>query len=78
MDNINTFITVGAIFKSGKINPKWFVWENRQYKIKTINYSWEDSQGLERVINFAVSDEANTYELAYNTKRTIWQLSKIN
>jgi hypothetical protein len=78
MDNLNTIIKVGAVFKGSTIIPKWFIWEGRKYNVKSIDYTWEDRQGEEKLVMFAVSDGTNTYELAYNTIRMNWTLEKIS
>ena len=75
--NINTIIKVGAVFKGGNIIPKWFIWNSRKYNVKSIDYTWEDRQGEEKIVYFSVSDGTNTYELAYNTVRMNWLLEKV-
>jgi hypothetical protein len=77
MENLNIIIKVGAVFKGSTIIPKWFIWEDRKYNVKSIDYTWEDRQGEEKQIMFAVSDGTNTYELVYNTIRMNWTLEKI-
>ncbi|MFC1540774.1 hypothetical protein ACFL4J_01910 [Candidatus Margulisiibacteriota bacterium] len=75
---INAIIKVGAVFKGSNIIPKWFVWEGRKYNVKSLDYSWSDQQGQEKIMRFSVSDGANTYELAYNTARMSWTLDKVS
>ncbi len=80
--NINAIIKVGAVFsaaggKGSNIIPKWFIWEGRKYSVKSIDYTWADRQGQEKIIRFSVSDGTNTYELAYNTVRMNWLLEKV-
>jgi hypothetical protein len=70
-------IKVGAIFKDSDIIPKWFIWEGRKYNVKSIDYTWNDRQGQEKIVRFSVSDGANTYELAYNTARMNWTLDNV-
>lgn len=70
-------IKVGVVFKNGQIIPKWFNWEARQYMIHSLNYTWQDWEGKEAVMFFAVTSGANTYELAYYTSQMTWQLSKV-
>ena len=70
-------IKVGAVFKGSTIIPKWFIWEGRKYNVKSIDYTWEDRQGEEKLVMFAVSDGTNTYELAYNAVRMNWTLGKV-
>jgi hypothetical protein len=69
-------IKVGAVFNGDKIEPKWFVWEERKYQVREINYYWLDRQGREKLHCFSVTDGTNNYELAYNTERTVWKLLK--
>jgi len=70
-------IKVGAVFKGSNIIPKWFAWEGRKYIIQSINYTWDDRQGQEKIVMFSVSDGTNSYELAYNSARMTWKLQKI-
>ena len=76
--DLNASVKTGVVFKNGQIIPKWFVWESRKYNITSINYTWEDKQGRERITRFSVSDDTNSYELAYNSTRTTWRLNKIS
>jgi hypothetical protein len=77
LKEINTTIKVGAIFKGDQVIPKWFQWEGRKYIIKEVNYNWKDRQGVEELHCFSVTDGINNYELAFNTKRMVWKLTKI-
>jgi hypothetical protein len=77
METLDETIKVGAVFKGGKIIPKWFIWEDREYRIKDINYFWMDRQGREKIQCFSVTDGANNYEISFNTERTLWKLNKI-
>lgn len=77
MEDLNTIIKVGAVFAGSTIVPKWFIWEGRKYNIKSVDYTWNDKQGQEKLFLFSVSDGANSYELAYNTVRLNWTLNKI-
>ena len=77
MKDLDSIIKVGAVFTGSTIVPKWFVWESRKYFVKSVDYTWNDKQGQEKLIMFAVSDGTNTYELAYNTVRLNWVLDKV-
>jgi hypothetical protein len=74
---LNQTIKVGAVFRGDQIIPKWFVWEKRKYNIKEINYHWKDSQGIEELYCFSVTDGINNYEISFNAKRMVWKLNKI-
>jgi hypothetical protein len=76
ISQVNKIIPVGVVFQGGRVIPKWFLYDNRKYEIKTVNYQWEDREGIENILMFSVSDDANTYELSFNLKRLIWKLEK--
>lgn len=76
LKELHQTIKVGAVFKGGKIIPKWFVWEGRKYEIKEINYTWQDRQGREKLHYFSVTDGVNNYELSFNTEQTVWKLEQ--
>ena len=73
---IDKIIKVGAVFKGGNIIPRWFDHNNRRYEIKEVNYQWDDWEGQEKLLLFAVSDGTNSYEIGFNTKRMVWKLNK--
>jgi hypothetical protein len=75
--NIDKIIKVGAVFQSGQIIPRWFLYDNKKHDIKTVNYQWDDWDGQEKIILFAVSDETNNFEISFNLKRLVWKLQKI-
>jgi hypothetical protein len=74
--NIDKFIKVGAVFSGGHIVPRWFSHDNKKYEVKEVNYQWEDWEGQEKLLLFAVSDGTNSYEIALNLKRLVWKLNK--
>jgi hypothetical protein len=76
--DLNHKIKTAVIFENGKILPRWFIWQNQRRDIRSINYVWEDKEGYDKLIHFAVSDNTNTYELTYNSSQTVWRLSKID
>ncbi|MBU0672195.1 MAG: hypothetical protein KJ732_04105 [Candidatus Margulisbacteria bacterium] len=73
----SNLIKVGAVFSGSTIMPRWFIWDGRKYNVASLEYTWEDKHGLEKVVHFSVSDGTNTYELAYNTVRLNWTLDKV-
>ena len=77
LKELNVTIKVAVVFEGDKVLPRWFVWENRKYDVKEINYTWNDRQGAEDLRWFSVTDGTNNYELAFNAKRLVWKLNKI-
>ncbi|OGC34054.1 hypothetical protein A2311_03950 [candidate division WOR-1 bacterium RIFOXYB2_FULL_48_7] len=77
LKEVNAIIKVGAVFRGSNIQPQWFIWENRKYQIKEINYTWRDRRGAEELFCFAVTDDINNYEISFNAKRVNWLLDKV-
>jgi len=76
---INEPIKVGAVFGADsiggkKLKPVWFVWKERQYRIKEVTYTWTNKEGRAFVHSFSVTDDQNLYEISYNTETMVWKL----
>jgi len=69
-------IKVGAVFGGKKkIRPVWFIWEDREHRIKEITYTWSSREGRSLFYYFSVTDRAdNLYELCYHTDSATWHL----
>ena len=70
-------IEVGAIFRNGKMFPKWFLWKDRRYSIKEVTYEWQDKRGTEVLFFFAVSDGTNIFQIYFNNRFVHWRLTKV-
>jgi hypothetical protein len=77
MDTVNATIRVGVVFEKAKIFPRWFIWEDRKYTVKEINYIWLERQGQDKLYCFSLTDGINNYEISFNAGRAIWTLNKI-
>jgi hypothetical protein len=69
-------IRVALIIEHGRIKPVWFEEidkpRDRVY-IKQICSKWTHMEGAAKIINFAVTDGANTYSLSLNTRDFSWK-----
>ncbi|RKY30092.1 MAG: hypothetical protein DRP74_07670 [Candidatus Omnitrophota bacterium] len=74
---LNQKIEVLAFFKGGKIYPRFFIWNNKKYKIKTITYNWQERQGKETINYFSVSTGAELYQISLNNTSLGWRLDKL-
>jgi hypothetical protein len=70
-------ITVLALFKNGKIYPRAFVLNKKEYKINAINYSWKERRGQEIINYFSVKCSPDLYQISFNNTTYGWQLDKI-
>ena len=74
---VNESIQVGAVFSSGKIVPRFFVWKKTKYSVSEITYFWRSKIGRALVFNFAVKSGVSVYEIAYHTEQSEWSLKKL-
>jgi len=77
-NTINQKIKMMALFDGGKIIPKVFKWQNRDYKVKEISICYEEREG--RSINYYFGIETadgNVMKLRYNDEKLTWWLDEI-
>jgi len=71
-------IEVICHFKSGKMNPIRFKWNERAYKVKKVNGYWISDEGINRFYHFSVSVEGSDFfELTFDMRGMNWELSRI-
>ncbi len=78
MQKIRENIRVAVIFGPGnRLEPVWFDWRRRKYKVEKVTYSWLERHGEATILHFAVSDGASLFELAYDTAGRVWSLAAV-
>jgi len=75
-NEINEPILVGVIFSSGKIIPRFFIWNRRKYQIQEVTYFWRSKAGAFPVFHFAVTSYDSVYEISYNSNTSRWLMEK--
>ncbi|MCG2675845.1 DUF6504 family protein [bacterium] len=70
-------ISVGAVFKGSRVEPRWFNWRGRRYPVKEVTYRWRDRRGEACLHYFAVSDGVATYEICFDNQGLDWRLCRI-
>lgn len=75
--DIGETVKAGVVFSGNKITPKWFIWTNKKYDVKSVNYTWKTKSGRSNIQHFAVSDGTNVFELAYDTESAKWELVSV-
>jgi hypothetical protein len=74
-------IRVAMVIESGKLKPVWFENTGRtsadRIFIRQVCSIWTHHEGRAKVINFAVTDGANSYVLALNTLEFSWELGVV-
>ncbi len=74
---LNERIEALAWFKNGKIYPRVFIWNNKKYKIKKVNYNWQERLGQEIISYFSVNTGFDLYQISFNNTTYAWKLNKI-
>ncbi|MFA6503753.1 MAG: hypothetical protein WCT54_02245 [Patescibacteria group bacterium] len=74
--NINEPIEVVVLFKGKRVEPVFFKWGNRQYRVKRVNLVHTERQGRDKQYIFSVSDEANAFRLRFSTETLKWTLEE--
>ncbi len=78
LNRIRTPIRVATVFEpGGKVRPVWFEWNRRRHTVKETTYTWKGKKGEAVLLHFAVTDEANLFELVYNTVDQTWMLEGV-
>ena len=74
---LNERIEVLAWFKNGRIHPRIFIWKNKTYKIKKINYNWQERHGKETISLFSISTGVDLYQISFSNTTYGWRLEKL-
>ena len=77
-EDIYEEIEVISLFTDGKIRPLRFKWNERIYKINTINGHWINSQGYTKQHHFSViADNSDYFEIMMDTSNFEWQIARV-
>lgn len=75
-DELNEKIWVSALFRGGKILPRYFIWKNRLHRVKEITYSWQERTGRNLLSIFSVSTPQGLYQISFSQEFLSWKLNK--
>jgi hypothetical protein len=67
-------VQVGVVFQRGMAKPVWFIRQGRRYEVRHVTMRWTTREGRATLLHFAVTDAANTFELAFNQETLAWHL----
>jgi hypothetical protein len=70
-------IEVLACFKQGKIYPRKFIWNNKEYNIENITYHWQERQGQEVLNFFSVCSSGQLYQISFSNASYCWSLNQL-
>ena len=70
-------VNVGAVFKNGRVFPRWFLHRDQKVSVETITYSWQERKGDSIYYHYAVSDGENLYDLSFHPGDLVWILEAV-
>ncbi len=76
-DDLDERIEVLAYFKQARIFPQSFLWNNKEYKIESITYNWQEHLGQALISYFSVLCAGQLYQISFNNSTFRWQIDKI-
>jgi hypothetical protein len=74
---LNDPIDVLVSFKNNHIIPHTIRWNERDYKINSINLVHTAREGTKRIFYFSVSDTANYFKLKLDPEFLEWRLVEL-
>jgi len=74
---LNEPVSVSCLFTKGKAIPRYFTWKNRLYKVKRVNFFWQQRQGRAVLSYFALETNSGTYQISFSNETLSWQIDKI-
>jgi len=67
-----------ALFENGKIVPKIFRWQSRDYKVKEVSLAYDERDGRSKNYYFGIeTEDGNVMKLKYNDEKLTWWLDEI-
>ncbi len=76
-EKINEPVEVLVKFNKTAVEPTFFKWRSKTYKIEKINLVHREGRGDGKVYYFSVSDNANFFRLAFFTGDLSWRLEEL-
>lgn len=76
-EKINEIIDVVASFKKTTVEPKFFFWRRKIYKVGKVHLIHTSRQGAQILYHFSVTDEINYFELIFNPLLLSWTLENL-
>ncbi|MFH0891618.1 MAG: hypothetical protein V1867_02455 [Candidatus Falkowbacteria bacterium] len=76
-EKINESVEVLARFAKDRVEPARFRWRNRIYDVEKVNLVHKERRGSDKIYYFSVSDNANSFRLAFSTRDLSWTLEEL-
>jgi len=74
---LNEPISVTCLFSKGKTLPRYFIWRNHAYRVKRVNFFWQQRQGREMLSYFSLKTNSGIYQISFSNITLSWKIDKI-
>jgi hypothetical protein len=74
-DRIEVYIVFNG--EGRKMRPVKFRWNGRVYAVRDVTYTWESTRGATKYLHFAVCDDANLFELVFDSSALVWEVRNV-
>lgn len=75
--SVNEPVDVIATFRQDRAEPVIFKWNNRYYRITSVNLVHTERQGRNKMYIYSVTDKANAFRLRFYTETLKWELEEM-
>ena len=73
----NEPIIMNCLFAKGRPSPRYFIWRNKLYRVKMINFFWQERQGREVLSYFSLETNQGTYQVCFLNIALSWKLNRV-
>ena len=73
----NEPIEMSCLFTKGKPLPRYFVWRDKIYRVKRVNFFWQERQGREILSYFSLQTNLGTYQVGFSNIAMSWKLNRV-
>lgn len=76
-ESLNEAIIMVCLFDKSKPLPRYFRWRNYLYKVKKVNFFWQQRQGRETLSYFSLETNSGTYQVSFSNISLCWKMDRI-
>ena len=77
LEKLNEPIEALVQFNKNKVEPTYFRWRQKTYRVEKINLVHKERDGNDKIYYFSVSDNANYFRLAFFTRDLSWRIEEL-
>ncbi|MFC1753441.1 DUF6504 family protein [Thermoproteota archaeon] len=64
-------------FAKSKPIPRYFVWRGQAYRVKRVNFFWQQRQGRAVLSYFSLQTNQGTYQVCFSNQTLSWRIDRV-